>query len=137
MAFVFTKSDPQVEQLLPQLEIKGDAQVTTVYIPGAALQVTKQGTTAEIIYGRRVELFRGIGLLAEHSHEDTYCCTQNARFTMNGVMLDCSRNAVSTVDSVKQWIDLTADMGYNCLMLYTEDTWEVDDNPYFGYMRGR
>lgn len=28
-------------------------------------------------------------------------------------------------------------MGYNTLMLYTEDTYEVDGQPYFGYMRGR
>ncbi len=41
------------------------------------------------------------------------------------------------VASVKQWIDITADLGYNTLMLYTEDTFEVDGNPYFGYMRGR
>ena len=54
-----------------------------------------------------------------------------------GTMLDCSRNAVMTVDSVKQWIDLTADLGYNMLMLYTEDTYEVINQPYFGYMRGR
>ncbi len=59
------------------------------------------------------------------------------KFRKLGTMLDCSRNAVSTVEGVKKWIDLTADMGYNCLMLYTEDTYEVDDNPYFGYMRGR
>ena len=39
-----------------------------------------------------------------------------------GTMLDCSRNAVMTVESVKHWIDLTADLGYNMLMLYTEDT---------------
>ena len=62
---------------------------------------------------------------------------KQTQFRKFGTMLDCSRNAVSTVESVKQWIDLTADMGYNCLMLYTEDTYEVDDNPYFGYMRGR
>ena len=54
-----------------------------------------------------------------------------------GTMLDCSRNAVMTVDSVKQWIDITADLGYNMLMLYTEDTYEVKNQPYFGYMRGR
>ncbi len=54
-----------------------------------------------------------------------------------GTMLDCSRNAVMTVDSVKQWIDLTADLGYNMLMLYTEDTYEVENQPYFGYLRGR
>ena len=28
-------------------------------------------------------------------------------------------------------------MGYNCVMLYTEDTYEVDGEPYFGYLRGR
>lgn len=28
-------------------------------------------------------------------------------------------------------------MGYNMIMLYTEDTYEVEGQPYFGYMRGR
>ncbi len=54
-----------------------------------------------------------------------------------GTMIDCSRNAVMKEETVRQWIDLTADMGYNTLMLYIEDTWEVKDNPYFGYGRGR
>lgn len=54
-----------------------------------------------------------------------------------GTMLDCSRNAVMSVKGIKKWIDITADLGYNTLLLYTEDVYEVDDNPYFGYMRGR
>lgn len=54
-----------------------------------------------------------------------------------GTMIDCSRNAVMNVKSLKKWIDITADMGYNSLLLYIEDTYEVEDNPYFGYMRGR
>ena len=54
-----------------------------------------------------------------------------------GTMIDCSRNAVMSVPSVKRWIDLTSDLGYNTLMLYTEDTYEVEGHPYFGYMRGR
>lgn len=58
-------------------------------------------------------------------------------FKRFGTMLDCSRNAVPRVSTVKKWIDLTADLGYNMLMLYTEDTYEVNDNPYFGYGRGR
>lgn len=58
-------------------------------------------------------------------------------FRRFGTMIDCSRNAVMTVQSLKKWIDLTKDLGYNTLLLYTEDTYEVDDNPYFGYMRGR
>ena len=52
-------------------------------------------------------------------------------------MIDCSRGAVMTVDAVKKWIDITADLGYNTLMLYTEDTYEIEGQPYFGYLRGR
>ncbi len=59
------------------------------------------------------------------------------QFRRLGTMLDCSRNAVPNLESLKAWIDLTADLGYTTLMLYTEDTYEVDGNPYFGYLRGR
>ena len=54
-----------------------------------------------------------------------------------GVMLDCSRNAVYSVKAVKRLMDYMVKMGYNMLMLYTEDTYEVDGHPLFGYMRGR
>ena len=50
-------------------------------------------------------------------------------------MLDCSRNAVMKLDSLKRLIRYLACMGYNGLMLYTEDTYEVKDYPYFGYLR--
>ena len=52
-------------------------------------------------------------------------------------MLDCSRNAVANLDSLREWIDLTAGLGFTTLMLYTEDTYELAENPYFGYLRGR
>lgn len=58
-------------------------------------------------------------------------------FKTFGTMLDCSRNAVMTVDAVKRWIDLTAKLGCNTLHLYMEDTYEVDGHPYFGHLRGR
>ena len=54
-----------------------------------------------------------------------------------GTMLDCSRNAVPTVKSLEKWIDVTSKMGYNTLLLYMEDTYELENHPYFGYMRGR
>ena len=52
-------------------------------------------------------------------------------------MFDCSRNAVLNLKSVKKYIDLLAKMDYKGLMLYTEDTYEVNNEPYFGYLRGR
>ena len=61
----------------------------------------------------------------------------NISFNKLGVMIDCSRNAVMSVPTLKRWIDITTSLGYNMLMLYTEDTYEVDNQPYFGYLRGR
>lgn len=58
-------------------------------------------------------------------------------FDTFGVMLDCSRNAVMTVEELKHFITVLARMGYNQLQLYIEDTYEVDGEPFFGHFRGR
>lgn len=52
-------------------------------------------------------------------------------------MLDCSRGAVYSVPALKKYIDVLARMGYGSLQLYTEDTYTVEGEPYFGYLRGR
>ena len=44
-------------------------------------------------------------------------------------MIDCSRNAVPTVETVKKIIRIVALLGYNAAMLYTEDTYEVNAEP--------
>ena len=54
-----------------------------------------------------------------------------------GAMLDCSRNAVMKVNEVEKFASVLKSLGYNVLLLYTEDTYEIDGEPYFGYMRGR
>jgi len=51
--------------------------------------------------------------------------------------VDCSHNAVWNLTALKKWIDITAKLGYNALLLYTEDTYEISGHPYFGYGRGR
>ena len=58
-------------------------------------------------------------------------------FNKFGVMIDCSRNAVMTVDKLKKFITVISKMGYNQVHLYMEDTYEVENEPYFGYLRGR
>ena len=58
-------------------------------------------------------------------------------FDTLGVMIDCSRNAVMTIPQLKKFIALLAKMGYNHVELYTEDTYEVDGEPFFGYFRGK
>lgn len=58
-------------------------------------------------------------------------------FDTFGAMVDMSRNAVMNLKRLKELMSLLREMGYNSIMLYTEDTYEVDGEPYFGYMRGR
>ena len=56
---------------------------------------------------------------------------------MLGIMIDCSRSAVMSVETVKEYANIVGKMGYNTIMLYTEDTYEVDNQPLFGHLRGR
>lgn len=62
---------------------------------------------------------------------------KTAPFRRFGTMIDCSRNAVMNVESLKKWIGICSDLGFNTVLLYTEDTYEIPEEPYFGYLRGR
>ena len=53
-----------------------------------------------------------------------------------GIMIDCSGNAVMKVEQVKNLIDVMQKMGYNLLELCTDDTYKINGEPYFGYLRG-
>ena len=54
-----------------------------------------------------------------------------------GYMVDCSRGAVPKVETLKKFISILKEFGYTYIMLYTEDVYEIDGEPYFEYMRGR
>lgn len=54
-----------------------------------------------------------------------------------GIMLDFSRNGVMTLPALKSFLTTIRKMGYNTLFLYMEDTYEVEGEPYFGYMRSK
>lgn len=62
---------------------------------------------------------------------------KNPYFQWCGPMLDMSREGVLKVESVKKYLDMIACLGMNMLMLYTEDTYEIEGYPWFGYKRGR
>ena len=61
---------------------------------------------------------------------------ESTPFKTLGIMLDVSRNMVMKIEHLKEWMRRLALCGYNMVMLYTEDTYELEDYPKFGYMRG-
>ncbi|NOX97286.1 MAG: beta-N-acetylhexosaminidase [Nitrospirae bacterium] len=92
-----------------------------------------------VSYGRKIDAFRALGCLLGRSNEVPLKSgfVEYPRFDMVGAMLESSRNGVMTVDNVKAFLRRCALMGINVLMLYTEDTYEVPGQPFWGYLRGR
>lgn len=102
------------------------------------LRVVNKNGQGEISFEKPVHFFRAIGVWLENFQKSNeFDIIENPQFNMSGVMLDASRNAVPTVADVEKLLQHMAVMGLDTLMLYTEDTYEVKEYPYFGYMRGR
>ncbi len=103
---------------------------------GEGLTLRLDGRGADIVWGKAVECFRGLSLLAQHWGE-TVCLVQKPCFETLGIMFDCSRNAVLKPETLRYFFRKMALLGMDLGMMYTEDTYEVDGYPYFGYLRGR
>lgn len=101
------------------------------------LAVARNGNQISIACKEMAHYYRGLNQVFHHLKERTYEKKETVYFERNGFMLDCSRNAVFTVEKVKWFIRVMAKLGMNVLMLYTEDTYEIPDDPYFGIYRGR
>lgn len=100
--------------------------------------VSNKNGRGEIHFEQEIHFFRALGLwLEHHEKESDFECTEHPQFETGGAMLDASRNAVLTTDGIQSMLRRMAVMGLNLLMVYTEDTYEVEEYPYFGYMRGR
>ncbi|MEN6644693.1 MAG: beta-N-acetylhexosaminidase, partial [Armatimonadia bacterium] len=105
--------------------------------PGRTLQVGRKGETYTVTYGSHPDALRGVGtVLADLPAEADQALVESCPFTTLGIMLACSRNAVMTVEHVKGWLRRLALMGYNMVMLYTEDTYKLPGEPFFGFLRG-
>ena len=105
-----------------------------------SVSVTLDGCHARITYGGGIPRFlRGLAALTAwvKAGKTSGSLSETPLFLTNGAMIDMSRNAVMTVDTVCFMMRKMALMGMNMFMLYTEDTYEVAERPYFGYMRGR
>ena len=61
---------------------------------------------------------------------------EHTPFVGLGIMLDVSRNMVMRVEHLKKWLRRLALCGYGQLLLYCEDTYELEDEPLFGAYRG-
>jgi len=98
--------------------------------------VRRSGRAARVTYSTPAQAARGVGALLSGLVAEGEPFVERTPFTMFGIMLDCSRNAVMKVGHLKTWLRRLALLGYNMVMLYTEDTYALEGEPWFGYQRG-
>lgn len=100
---------------------------------GAPCTATHDGTSWTVSYSRPNMAVRMVGNIISGAIP---AGGEECPFSTLGIMLDCSRNAVMTVGHLKCYLDHLAILGYNMVMLYTEDTYQIEGEPMFGFMRG-
>lgn len=108
------------------------------------VDVDESAGTARIAYGQKAAAFRALGRLlgqaetgaGEGGSAGMSSFREESPFRTLGMMVDVSRNGVLRLDAAQQLLRCAALMGINACMLYTEDTYEVPGEPFFGYLRG-
>ena len=126
--------------IIPAAPAEAELTVCVTETEKSALTVSLSGKNATITYGGgKARFFRALATLMRWiSHGKTQkTLSETPTFLKNGAMPDVSRNAVLTVEANKLLLRKMAMMGMNMYMLYTEDTYDVEGRPYFGYLRAR
>lgn len=101
------------------------------------LLVQQDGEGYTISCSDKTEFFRGLAFLSRALKKGENCeLSEKKRFETCGMMFDLSRSAVYKVETVQTLLNYMASMGLNRILLYTEDTYEMEKYPDFGYLRG-
>lgn len=89
---------------------------------------------AIILYYDTCDLFRAFLDIYQNGVQNV---TRIRKFEKLGYMIDVARNAVPKIETIKKLVNYLAVLGYNRLYVYLEDLFEIKEEPFFGYMRGR
>ncbi len=122
-------------ELFDLSEGAGDKSITFERISGEGVisEVEFSGTAAAVVrYNTVSAAARGLG-----SAMANIAGRQSTDFTMLGIMIDLSRNLVFNIPYMIKVFRRLALLGFNTVLLYCEDTYELPGEPAFGMMRGR
>ena len=99
--------------------------------------IEKKNNNIKIEFSNKVYLIMALGYIVANLNNRIYTVSQSLKIDKYGIMIDCARNSVPTVGFIKKFILNMTVLGFNYFQLYTEDCMEINNEPYFGYMRGK
>lgn len=124
-----------IDKLLKYKKISFDKEINGIKSDIDGYLIDNKEDRAIIYYNEKGDFYAALGTLIATNRIGQIASSRD--FKCLGIMLDCARNAVPNVEGLKREIVTLVLAGYNNIGLYLEDCLEVDNEPYFGYMRGR
>ncbi len=132
-----SKQNQAVNEILQYVSGLTEEMLETVTFEASdSFSLTKKDGAVTVKYTKENQIYRALSLLPSFVNSEKDVIDQKTGYGMLCYMADMSRNAVYNMPSAKKMIRYLAIMGYDSLMLYTEDTFELPGYPYFGRMRG-
>ena len=98
--------------------------------------VDKVNKNVILAYDTIADFYFAFALLLANYDQERFVAEGKRKFNKLYAFVDCSRNAVRKIETIKELINKAVLYGYNGLYLYLEDTYEINNQPYFGYLRG-
>jgi len=132
------KIEKAINELLRELNIS-DEKIDIELIQDKEFKIEYENNLFKLYYFKENNIYFGfsyiLSLILNGKIENCFNKKFDSKIENLTFMIDCSRNSVLKVETVKRLIRLLSLMGYESLMLYTEDTYKVNEYPYFGYLR--
>jgi hypothetical protein len=125
----------QLETVL-NLDLKVIKEVSFIEKNTPGYEIHKTDDNTKIEYNNINDALTAMGIWLSNP-KTNYIYTEKRAFKRVGLMLDVARMAVPKIETLEKYILILSLLGYNYLGLYLEDVFEVDNEPKFGYMRGR
>lgn len=123
-------------ELVLNLDLKSIQHVNFIERKSPGYEIHKTDDKVKIEYNNINDALTALGIWLSNP-KTNYIYTEKRAFKRVGLMLDVARMAVPKIETLEKYILILSLLGYNYLGLYLEDVFEVDNEPQFGYMRGR
>jgi len=119
-------------------ESDGGIIIDITVVGDDTLVISKSGNLAKIRLGREEMIFRAITHLYEHKNEESFVIKESCPLNRCGFMYDGSQSSsVLNIESCKKMLRTLAAMGFNMMMLYCEDIYEIPEVKSWANMRPR
>ena len=126
-----------IERLSKILNIELGSGIKVNAVQGDKVGTSLKGGVGTIYYKEKCHFFRELGVFVENARKsDSFDITEDGFFKTVGLMFSTTYSTPK-VDEFCKYIDYMALLGYNLLMLYTEDNIPLEGRPFFGYMHGK